>query len=142
MMKKSYRELVRLPTFEERLHYLQTNSVVGDETFGNRRYLNQIFYNTPEWRSFRNEVIIRDGGFDMALEGYPVDHRPIIHHINPITLDDILNRDPCLFDLENVVLVSYDTHNAIHYTQDSEAVARRNTYIARTPNDTCPWKKG
>ena len=78
----------------------------------------------------------------MALEGYPVDSRAIVHHINPLTIEDILNRSNAVFDFENVVLVSYDTHNAIHYTEDSEQVARRNLYIARTPNDTCPWKKG
>ena len=125
MLRKNYSELVRLPTYQERIEYLQTHSSVGDETFGNRRYLNQILYNTSEWRSFRNDVIIRDGGFDMALEGYPVDSRAIVHHINPLTIEDILNRSSAVFDFENVVLVSYDTHNAIHYTEDSEQVARR-----------------
>lgn len=140
-MRKSYRELLSFKTYEDRLNYLLTNSNVGDDTFGNRRYLNQIFYNTYEWRRFRNRIIVRDNGFDMALDGYPV-NRPIIHHINPITIDDILNRDESLFDENNVVLVSYDTHNAIHYTRDPMIVAKGNAFIERTPYDTCPWKKG
>lgn len=140
-MRKSYSKLSKLPTYEERLEYLQTHSQVGDETFGNKRYLNQILYNTPEWRAFRNKVIIRDGGWDMGLEGYPVS-KAIIHHINPITAEDIVNRSPNIFDMENVVLVSYDTHNAIHYIEDADQVAMRYSYKERTPNDTCPWKKG
>lgn len=136
-MKKTYSELITLPTIEERYRYLRTNSGVGIATFGGNRYLNQLFYMSDEWRRFRNEIIIRDGGFDLAVEGYPVVYRPTIHHINPISQEEVLSRADSLMDPENVVLCSYTTHKAIHY--GTEEMIDKGPVI-RTPNDTCPWK--
>lgn len=154
-MMKSYSELIRLPTFEERFAYLKIAGIVGEDTFGYDRYLNQDFYRSSEWRSFRDQIIVRDNGCDMGLSDYPildfvrkVDSRSqivykskvIIHHINPLTKEDILFHTNLLFDPENVICVSDRTHKAIHYGDlDS---AKPNTFVERTPFDTCPWKKG
>lgn len=137
---KSYSELILLPTYDERYSYLKIGGSIGDETFGFDRYLNQLFYNSNEWRHFRNEIIIRDNGMDMAHPDYPINGLILIHHINPLTKEDIINRSPSLFDPENVICVSKLTHNAIHYGDDS--FLRNNQIIERVKNDTCPWKKG
>lgn len=132
---KTYKELMTLPTFEERLSYLKLDGVIGEDTFGFNRYLNQALYKSREWRKTRNSVLIRDGGCDLGVTGHNIYTRPIIHHINPITEEDIINRNPCLFDLDNLVLVSIDTHNAIHYGADiSEPKC-----INRTSGDTKLW---
>lgn len=132
---KTYKELMTLPTFEERLSYLKLDGVIGEDTFGFNRYLNQALYKSREWRKTRNSVLIRDGGCDLGVTGHDIYTRPIIHHINPITEEDIINRNPCLFDLDNLVLVSIDTHNAIHYGADiSEPKC-----INRTSGDTKLW---
>lgn len=138
MKIKTYSELITLPTFLERFKYLQIGGQVGAETFGYDRYLNQILYNTKEWKRFRRDIIVRDCGCDMACEGYEVFDRIIIHHINPLTVEDILRRDPKIFDPENVIAVSLNTHNAIHYGDESLLNLGP---IERTPNDTCPWKR-
>ena len=128
-----------LPTFDERFKYLSIGGRVGGETFGCHRYLNQILYTSKEWRSFRHQVIIRDEGCDLADLDHPItSNRILIHHLNPITVDDIVNRDPKIFDLENVICVSFDTHQAIHY--GDEKYLRRNKVVERKPNDTCPWR--
>lgn len=138
-MNKSYREMILLPTFEERYHYLKITGKVGDRTFGGSRILNQELYrNDPEWRSVRREVIIRDNGCDLAVEGRDIGKYIIVHHINPITDDDILNRRPFLFDPDNLVCVSRKTHEAIHYGDESLLVIEREP---RRPYDTCPWRK-
>lgn len=134
-MMKTYKELMALPTFEERLSYLKLDGVIGEDTFGFNRYLNQALYKSREWRKTRNSVLIRDGGCDLGVAGHDIYTRPIIHHINPITEEDIINRNPCLFDLDNLVLVSIDTHNAIHYGADiSESL-----FEERKQGDTKLW---
>lgn len=142
-MKKSYHELCRLPTFEERYEYLRQAQLVGDVTFGYGRYLNQHLYNTPEWKHKRREIMIRDSDgdyvFDLGIKTRPISGKVIVHHINPITIEDIRERRPCVFDDDNLISVSVLTHNAIHY---SSANILAKDYEPRTPNDTCPWKKG
>ena len=136
-MMKSYSELIRIPSFEERFQYLRINGIVGEETFGCDRYLNQIFYKSEEWKRIRRRVIIRDNGCDLAWEEYEIKGIIIIHHINPITKEDILNRSSKLFDLENLICTSVNTHKAIHYGNE-EMLPKK--IVERTMNDTCPWK--
>ena len=133
----SYSELITLPTFEERYRYLRKSGIVGEETFGSHRHLNQLLYRSPEWRSVRNQVIIRDNGCDLGMEGYEIRDRVYIHHINPITLDDILNRTPALFDMDNLICVSFNTHQAIHY--GDESLLPIISFTERTPGDTKLW---
>lgn len=133
----SYSELITLPTFEERYRYLRKSGIVGEETFGSHRYLNQILYKSPEWRSVRNRVIIRDNGCDLGMEGYEIRDRVYIHHINPITEEDILDRRPALFDMENLICVSFNTHQAIHY--GDESLLPIISFNERTPGDTKLW---
>lgn len=134
----AYSDLITLPTFEERFLYLQKNAQVGNETFGDERYLNQIFYKSPEWRRIRDYVIARDSGCDLAYPDYPIVGPIYIHHLNPITPQDILDRSENLLDPENLICVSFDTHNAIHYGSDE--ILNKYTINERTENDTCPWK--
>lgn len=136
-MMKSYSELIRIPSFEERFQYLRINGIVGEETFGCDRYLNQIFYKSEEWKRIRRRVIIRDNGCDLAWEEYEIKGIIIIHHINPITKEDILDRSSKLFDLENLICTSVNTHKAIHYGNE-EMLPKK--IVERTMNDTCPWK--
>lgn len=138
MTKRSYRELMRITDFNERYEYLALHGKVGDETFGKDRYLNQMLYNTPMWRSLRNKVIIRDGACNLAHPDYEIKFEPIyIHHINPITIDDILEGNPMVTDLDNLIATTFMTHQAIHYGT-SELLPE--VPIERKPNDTCPWK--
>ena len=134
---RSYAELSRLSSFEERFEYLKLSGTVGESTFGFDRYLNQQFYLSPEWRAIRDRVIARDLGCDLGVEGFEVHGRILIHHINPITVDDIVNRNPKVFDPENLILTSHNTHNAIHYG-DEDLLIR--APIERSKYDTCPWK--
>lgn len=134
---KTYSELITLQTFEDRFNYLQLRGKVGKSTFGYNRYLNQILYNSYEWRRFRNEIIIRDNGCDLACDGYEIYGRALIHHINPITVEDIVNHNPMVFDPENVITTVHSTHNAIHYGDES---LLPKSPIERKQNDTCPWK--
>lgn len=137
-MIRSYSEMLQYPSFMERFRYLMLNGQVGDMTFGGRRYLNQAFYSSPEWKRTRRRVIIRDNGCDLGVEGYEI-HGPIyVHHLNPITMDDIEDRSPKLFDMDNLICVSYLTHEAITY--GSEDILPKDP-VVRRPNDTCPWKK-
>lgn len=135
-MLRTYLELIELGTFEERFEYLKLSANVGDTTFGWKRYLNQKFYKSNEWRSFRNSVIVRDCGMDLGVSDRLITGPIIIHHINPITYEDVLLRNPCLFDMNNVICVSDATHKAIHYG-DIERLP--GVPIERAPNDTCPW---
>ena len=135
---RTYSELITIPTFEERFEYLKLNGSVGLETFGHDRYLNQILYNSQEWRRFRPEIIVRDNGCDLACEGYEIFGKILIHHINPITAKDILNRNPKVFDPENVITTVHNTHNAIHYGDENLLITAP---IERSRNDTCPWRK-
>lgn len=135
---RTYSELIAIPDFIDRFRYLQIGGHVGVETFGYDRYLNQILYRSSEWRSFRREVIIRDNGCDLACDGFEIIGKILIHHINPITVEDVLNRDPKIFDLENVISTTLNTHNAIHYGDESLLVVAPNE---RTKFDTCPWRR-
>ena len=134
---RTYSKLITIPTFEERYNYLKLNGIVGKETFGYDRYLNQLLYRSSDWRSFRDRIIIRDNGCDLACEGFELQSRIIIHHIDPITVEDILNKHPKVFDPENVVSTSHNTHLAIHYG-DKNLISIGP--INRHKNDTCPWK--
>lgn len=140
-MIKTYSELITIPTYEDRFKYLFIGGKVGETTFGLERYLNQVFYKSDEWLSVRNKVITRDNGCDMAVDGYEVhDKFVIIHHINPITIEDIEKRSYKLFDLENLITVRHKTHNAIHYG-NVESFLIGQMLVERRPNDTCPWKR-
>lgn len=136
---KTYSELITIPTFLERYEYLKIGGEVGRETFGHERYLNQILYNSYEWRQFRKDIVVRDHGTDLAMlfEDYEIFGKIIVHHIDPITVEDVLNRHPKIFDPENVVCVSHDTHNAIHYGDIS---LLQHEVVERSPFDTCPWR--
>jgi len=137
-MNKSYEELVKLKTFKERYRYLKLNGRVGEETFGCDRYLNQVFYRSKEWKDFRNKIIIRDNGCDLGIDGMEIHNKLLIHHINPITKRDILERSSLLMDENNVICVSHNTHEAIHYGDESLLIEE---YVPRRPNDTIPWRQ-
>ena len=138
MLQRTYKELTRLSSFRDRFEYLQLHGRVGKDTFGSERYLNQVLYTSPEWRRFRRDIIIRDNGCDLGDPQRPIKYEKIIvHHINPITVTDVENRNPIIFDPENVICVSHNTHEAIHYG-DASLLAQ--DPIQRRPNDTCPWK--
>lgn len=112
---KSYTELSKLKTFKERFDYLNLNGRVGSDTFGYDRYLNQALYKSPEWKKVRNQVITRDNGCDLGIDGMQINSKVLIHHMNSITPEQIENRDPMIFDPDNLITVSHKTHNAIHY---------------------------
>ena len=137
MSIRTYSELITIPTFEERFEYLQLKGSVGKDTFGYDRYLNQVLYRSPEWKRLRNQIIIRDGGCDLACDGYDIYDKVLIHHLNPITVEDVLARSRKVFDPDNLVCVSHSTHNAIHYGDVDLLVTGP---IIRTENDTCPWR--
>lgn len=137
MSIRTYSELITIPTFEERFEYLQLKGSVGKDTFGYDRYLNQVLYRSPEWKRLRNQIIIRDGGCDLACVGYDIYDKVLIHHLNPITVEDVLARSRKVFDPDNLVCVSHSTHNAIHYGDVDLLVTGP---IIRTKNDTCPWR--
>ncbi len=134
---RRYSELMRIPTFEERFEYLRLDGQVGADTFGSDRYLNQIFYKSPEWKKIRDEIIIRDQCCDLAMPGYDIHGPVLIHHLNPITKADILSRTDLLLNPEYLVCTIQSTHNAIHYGDVNLLITNP---IERKPNDTCPWK--
>lgn len=135
---RTYTELSKLKTFDERFKYLLLSGKVGIETFGYDRYLNQILYTSPQWKTLRNKIIIRDDGCDLGVEGYPINGKVIIHHLNPITIDDVLDSSPDVFNPEYLVCVSHKTHNAIHYGM--EEYTKEYELVERKPNDTIPWR--
>lgn len=137
MSIRTYSELIKLKTFEERYRYLRLAGSVGEETFGWDRYFNQKFYSSPEWKRFRRDIIIRDNGCDLGIEDREIDGLIMIHHIEPITVEDVVQRRACLLDPENAICVSRNTHNAIHYGDENLLVLQP---IERTKNDTCPWR--
>ena len=139
-MIRTYSELSKLKTFEERYQYLKLNGKVAEETFGYDRYLNQMFYKDPEWLSVRNKVIIRDSGCDLGIDGrdIPEGVTIMVHHMNPITKEDILNRSKYLLDPEYLITTIKNTHDAIHYGDESLLDIG---IVTRTKNDTCPWKR-
>lgn len=135
---RTYSELSKLKTFEERYEYLKLNGRVGEDTFGYDRYLNQMFYKSPEWIKIRNYVITRDNGCDLGIEGREIrSNRILIHHMNPITKEDILKKTDYLLNPEYLITTIKNTHDAIHYGT-SELLYK--DPIIRTKNDTCPWK--
>ena len=138
-MDRSYTELVRLKTFDERLAYLNLNGVVGDDTFGAKRYLNQKFYTSYEWRMFRNKIIARDLGCDLGCEDHEIldGTMILIHHINPILPEDLLCYTEKLLDPENAITTILDTHNSIHYGTQNIKIPK--LALERTPNDTKLW---
>lgn len=138
MIIKTYSELSNLETFKERFQYLRLDGIVGEETFGFDRYLNQILYKSDEWKQCRRDIIVRDNGCDLGCEGFEVYGRILIHHINPITVDDIVNRNPKVFDQENLILTSHNTHQAIHYGNEELLILAP---IERSKNDTSPWRR-
>lgn len=134
---KTYQELITFDNFKDRFNYLKLSGRIGDETFGSNRWVNQIFYKSREWLSFRDRVIRRDNGCDLGVEGREIFGPILIHHINPITLEDIVERDPKVFDMNNVITTMLSTHNAIHYSDSGILVLDP---VERTQNDTCPWR--
>lgn len=137
---KTYSELIQLFTFEERFEYLKLRGEIGKDTFGFDRYLNQKFYNSLEWRNLRKLIIIRDNGCDLGIPGREIiEGKVFIHHMNPLTKEDILNQTDYLLNPEYLILCSKDTHDAIHYG-NSDIINKFKGPITRTKNDTCPWR--
>lgn len=137
MIIRTYNELMLLPTFEERFEYLKLSGRVGEETFGFDRWLNQKFYRSAEWKHLRDQVIIRDNGCDLGVEGREIYGKILIHHMNPITKKDILDRTDLLLNPMYLISVTKQTHDAIHYSDESILM---NDPIVRSRNDTCPWR--
>ena len=135
---RTYTELSKLKTFDERFKYLLLHGKIGIESFGYDRYLNQIFYKSPQWKKLRDQIILRDNGSDLGLSDYPILGRVMIHHLNPITVDDVLDGNPDVFNPEYLICTSHKTHNAIHYGM--EDYIREYNLTVRKPNDTIPWR--
>ena len=135
---RTYSELITLPTFEERFRYLQLGGKVGEDTFGHDRYLNQMFYTSDEWRRIRRDVIVRDNGCDLGIQDREIHGLIIIHHMNPITIEDIINRSEFLLNPEYLISTVKNTHDAIHFSDERILITDP---IERRPNDTCPWKR-
>lgn len=134
---RTYEELITYPTFKERYEYLRLVGTVGSDTFGADRYLNQMFYRSREWKNIRDVVLLRDNGCDLGVEGHDIYDKAIIHHMNPLTVDDIKHSSDNLFNPRYLITVSFDTHQAIHY---GTILNLRMMPPERRPNDTCPWK--
>lgn len=137
MIIRNYSEFAKLDTFMDRFEYLKLSGLVGVETFGFDRYLNQALYASPEWKKARRNTVLRDNGCDLGLEDYPLD-RALVHHMNPITAEQIENRDPVIFDEEFLITVSHNTHNAIHY---SDRTLLPQPLTERRPGDTLLWRR-
>lgn len=137
MQKRCYSELLQFKSFEDRYAYLKLVGEVGNPTFGYDRYFNQHFYHSSEWRRTRNQIILRDNGCDLGMPDYEIHGRIYIHHINPITKKDVEEFSEILFDPENLICVTFDTHNAIHYGDERNLPQKP---IERVPGDTCPWR--
>lgn len=136
---KTYSELMRLPTFEERYRYLRLEGTVGEPTFGFERWLNQVFYTSQEWKKFRRDIVIRDNGCDLGIEDRVIGGSIYIHHINTVAIDDLRDRNfEILLNPENVICTSFNTHQAIHYGDESLLCLAP---IERSKNDTCPWRR-
>lgn len=134
---RSYHELIQIPDFEERLKYAYIGGGIGDITFGCHRYLNQKFYGSKEWEGIRRRVILRDDGGDLGCKDRPIFKGIIIHHLEPITIDDIINMNDNVINPDNLICVSFETHNFIHYGITENRIPHKD----RTPNDQCPWKQ-
>lgn len=139
-MKRTYTKLISIEDFYERFRYLQCHSDVGVQTFAGSRWLNQTLYRSKEWKEFRDDIIARDEGYELAFFGddtYSIRGQIYVHHLNPLTKEQVLNRDPCIFDPENVVCCSHRVHNAIHYGDES---LLPEIWVQRYANDTIPWR--
>lgn len=137
MIIRTYSDLIKLETFEERYQYLDLKGKVGEPTFGSKRYLNQILYKTDKWLALRDRIIVRDNGCDLGVPGRKIYGRVLVHHINPITIEDVLNENPRVFDPDNLITTSHLTHEAIHYGNEDLLIKDP---IVRFKNDTCPWR--
>lgn len=137
-MLRTYSELIQIPTFEERFRYLSLQGVVGEQTFGSDRWLNQQFYRSAEWRHIRSRVIARDLGCDLALEGHDIHSRPLIHHMNPMRRQDLVHGNMDIVNPEFLITTTHRTHNAIHYGDESQLPEQ---WTPRTPHDTSPWRR-
>lgn len=137
--ERTYEYLITLPTFEERYEYLKLDGTVGDMTFGGYRELNQMFYKSQEWKDFRKMILQRDNFCDLALPGYDIPGYIYVHHLNPLLPEDLMYQTSKCFDPNNVVCVSYNTHQGITYGLPLGSVHQEPAI--RTPNDTCPWRK-
>lgn len=137
-MIRTYSELIKLSTFKERYEYLRLQGAIGDETFGSNRYLNQKFYKSDAWLAVRDAVIIRDNGCDLAMPDRMIDGTILIHHMNPISVQDVIHGSDSLLNPEYLICVTKMTHNAIHYSDENILIP---DLIERTKNDTCPWRK-
>ena len=135
---RTYSELVKLSTFEERFDYLKLDGKIGEDTFGFERYLNQVLYHLPEWKEVRRKVLVRDEGCDLAIPDREIYGKAIVHHMNPITIEDVEEHNPGVFDPEFLITVSKLTHDAIHFGDPSILMESKPTL--RQPNDTCPWR--
>ena len=136
---RCYSDLIQYSTFEDRLHYLELHGVVGEDTFGFDRYINQKFYKSPEWRRVRDFVIVRDNGCDLGVKGYDIGDRIIVHHMNPLTLDDISNSSDFLLNPEYLICVSKDTHDIRHDGFSSDRYSKSKEPVDRKPGDTKLW---
>lgn len=139
-MKKTYNEMTQLSSYEDRFDYLKLQAGVGEDTFGFDRYMNQQFYKSAEWKTVRNKVIVRDNACDLGDPNHPITGKVYIHHINPISPDDIKHSTDELLDMNNLVCVSQATHNAIHYGTNPE-YKNQNKIVERAPNDQAPWRR-
>ena len=135
---KTYREMMKIPDYNGRLEYLKLHGKGFEINENVNRYLHQYLYHTAEWRKVRREVLIRDGGFDLGVRGIPIEGRHLVHHIEPLTVDDVISRSPKVFDLDNLILVSHETHNAIHYGTNPKNPILTD-YVERKPGDTKLW---
>lgn len=139
-MIRTYSELIKLPTFEQRFDYLNLHGKVGESTFGFDRYLNQKFYKSSIWKQIRRDVIVRDNGCDLGIKDYEILGKVIIHHMNPVTIDQLSSNDlSSILNPDYLICTSLDTHNAIHYG-DKTLLTQCVKNIERSPFDTCPWK--
>lgn len=134
---KTYSELRRFDTFEDRFDYLNLVGIVGKSTFGFERHLNQKFYRSAQWRNIRDHIIARDKGMDLGIDGHEIYDRPIIHHMNPMTSQDLIHGNQDVLDPEFLITVTHNTHNAIHYGDRS---LLPQPLLERRPNDTIPWR--
>ena len=134
---RTYSDLSKLSTFKQRFDYLKLNGHIGEDTFGFDRWLNQVFYRSPEWRRIRDLVIVRDNGNDLGLDGFQIGGKILIHHMNPITYHDIIHREEDILNPEYLICVSHRTHQAIHYGNEDLLPKEP---VERKPNDTCPWR--
>lgn len=135
---RCYSELIQLDTLEKRFEYLKLKGEVGEEIFGYARYLNQEFYHSERWRDAKNAVVIRDGGYELGVLGWKIVGHIYVHHMNPVTLEQLMDDDPCLYDPEFLISCGYNVHQAITWG-NIELLPK--TVVVRRPNDTCPWKE-